>query len=91
MDTMYIIMVLILMILYEIFWIKYFKSEKRMQDFYCSVLGIPLAGATIPVMSSFILGIYGRNILMIVASIILGIGHIGIHYMHYKECSDNKS
>lgn len=91
MDTMYIIMVFVLMILYEIFWIKYFKSEKRMQDFYCSVLGIPLAGATIPVMSSFILGIYGRNNLMIVASIILGIGHIGIHYMHYKECSDNKS
>ena len=56
-----------------------------MKDFYKGIAGIPLAGAVIPVMSLFILGIYSRNIAIIVVSVILGIGHIGIHYGHYKE------
>lgn len=33
----------------------------------------------------FLLGIYGRNPLLIVAVIVLGIGHIGIHLGHRKE------
>lgn len=34
------------MILYELYWIRYFRSEKTMKDFYSSYLGIPVAGAT---------------------------------------------
>ena len=73
------------MVLYEIFWIRYFKSEKTMQDFYKGILGIPVAGATLPVFAFFLLGIYGGNILMIIGSVILGIGHIGIHLQHREE------
>lgn len=73
------------MLLYEIFWIKYFKSEKRMQDFYSSLLGIPVAGASLPVIAFFLLGIYGKNIPLIIAVLILAIGHIGIHINHKKE------
>ena len=73
------------MILYEIYWIRYFKSEKTMQDMYSSILGIPVAGATLPVIAFFLLGIYGKNIPLIVSVIILGIGHIGIHLEHKKE------
>ena len=73
------------MILYEIYWIKYFKSKKNMRDFFSSLLGIPVAGATLPVIAFFILGIYGKNILLIIATVILGIGHIGIHIGHKKE------
>lgn len=73
------------MVLYEIYWIKYFKSRKTMKDMYSSLLGIPVAGATLPVLAFFILGIYGNNILLIIATIILGIGHIGIHINHKKE------
>ncbi|MDE6767033.1 MAG: hypothetical protein K2J35_02420, partial [Eubacterium sp.] len=73
------------MMLYEIYWIKYFKSEKNMSDFYSSLLGIPVAGATLPVIAFFLLGIYGKNILLIIAAVILGIGHIGIHIGHKKE------
>lgn len=73
------------MVLYEIFWIRYFMSEKTMQDFYRGILGIPVAGATLPVLAFFLLGIYGGNILMIIGSVILGIGHIGIHLQHRKE------
>ncbi len=35
-----------LMVMYEIWWIRYFKSERRLTDFYSSFLGIPVAGAT---------------------------------------------
>lgn len=77
----------VLMILYEIFWVRYFRSEKTMQDFYSSLLGVPVAGATLPVLAFLLLGIYGRNPFLILAVIILGIGHIGIHLGHKKEMS----
>ena len=75
----------VLMVLYEICWIRYFKSEKTMRDFYSSILGIPVAGATLPVMAFLMLAIYGKNIVFGVAVLLLGIGHIGIHLMHKKE------
>ena len=76
---------LILMIMYEVFWIRYFKSEMTMKDFYSSLLGIPVAGATLPVIVVLLLAIYGRNPLLFVAGIILGIGHVGIHLQHQRE------
>ena len=72
------------MILYEIFWVRYFKSAKTMKDFYKGLFGIPVAGATLPVVSFFLLGIYGGNILMIIGAVILGVGHIGIHLQHRR-------
>ncbi|MCR5726733.1 MAG: alpha/beta hydrolase [Lachnospiraceae bacterium] len=78
------------MVLYEIFWIRYFKSEKTMEDFYRGIIGIPVAGATLPVIAFFLLGIYGGNGIMIIGSIILGIGHIGIHLAHRKEVCEPK-
>lgn len=74
-----------LMVMYEIWWVRYFKSERKLADFYSSFLGVPVAGATLPVMAFFLLGIYGKVIWMIIASIVLGIGHIGIHLQHRKE------
>ena len=74
-----------MMILYEIFWIRYFKSEKTMSDFYSNMLGIPVAGATLPVLAFFLLAIYGKNIILGIGVLVLGIGHIGIHLMHKKE------
>ena len=78
----------LLMVLYEIYWIRYFKSEKTMKDMYSSILGIPVAGATLPVISFLLLGIYGKNIFLITSTIILGIGHIGIHVNHKKEIEE---
>lgn len=75
----------ILMVLYEIYWLRYFKSSKTMKDMYSSLLGIPVAGATLPVLSFLLLGIYGKNLFLIVSTVILGIGHIGIHLNHRKE------
>lgn len=73
------------MVLYEVWWIRYFKSDKTLKDFYRGILGIPVAGATLPVIAFLLLGIYGGNILMLIGSLILGAGHIGIHLQHRKE------
>ena len=37
------------------------------------------------VLAVFLLGIYGKVIWMLIACVILGIGHIGIHWQHSKE------
>lgn len=81
----WLIISVILLVLYEIFWIRYFKSEKKMKDFYSSLFGVPVAGATLPVAAFLVLAVYGKNVLLGAAVVILGIGHIGIHLMHSRE------
>lgn len=73
------------MVLYECWWIRYFRSNRTLSDFYSSFLGVPVAGATLPVIAFLLLGIYGKVIWLIVSVIILGIGHIGIHLQHRRE------
>lgn len=84
-SLIWLIVAFVLMIMYEVYWIRYFKSEKTMSDFYSSLLGIPVAGATLPVIACGMIAIYGQNPLLFVATIILGVGHIGIHLNHRKE------
>ena len=74
-----------LMVLYELWWVRYFRSERTLSDFTSSFFGIPVAGATLPVLALLLLGIYGKLIWLILSAIILGIGHIGIHWTHRKE------
>lgn len=83
--TIILLMAFILMVLYEIYWLRYFQSNKTMKDMYCNLLGIPLAGSTLPVVAFLLLGIYGKNLFLFISTIILGIGHIGIHLNHKKE------
>ena len=86
--TCWLIVSFALMILYELYWHRYFKSNTTMLDQYCSFCGFPVAGATLPVIAFFLLGIYGKNIFLIIATVILGIGHIGIHLAHLKEVKE---
>lgn len=83
--TGWLIAAVILMLLYEVYWIRYFRSDKTMIDFYSSLLGIPAAGATLPVAAFGLLSVYGRNPFLFAAVVILGVGHIGIHMNHRKE------
>ena len=76
-----------LMSLYEVWWFRYFRSEKTMRDFTAGLLGVPVAGATLPVLAFFLLGIYGKVIWMVLGVVILGIGHIGIHLQHRREAA----
>ena len=81
----------ILMALYELWWVRYFRSEGTLTDFYNDLCGIPLAGATLPVFAFFTLGIYGKVPCMLIATTILGIGHIGIHIQHKRELSTDRA
>ena len=52
--------------------------------------GIGFPGATLPVAAFFLLGVYGRNIPMLLSTVILGIGHIGIHLAHANEVTKTR-
>lgn len=82
----WLIAAILLMVLYEVWWLRYFKSNRTLADFYSSFYGIPVAGASLPVLAFFFLGIYGKVIWMLFACLLLGIGHIGIHLQHREEC-----
>ncbi len=83
--SLWLIAAFILMIMYEAWWMGYFRSERKLSDFYSGFLGMPLAGATLPVIAFFMLGIYGKVACMLISTLILGIGHIGIHIQHKKS------
>lgn len=87
--TMNLLLVIsiICMILYECYWIRYFTSEKTLEDFYRPFFKIPVPGALLPVIAFFMLGIYQQHYLLIGSTVIMGIGHIGIHLQHLKEIS----
>ena len=82
---------LLLMLLYEVFWIRYFKSPRTMLDFYRPLLGIPVAGASLPVLAFLLLALYGGNIVLLVSAVLLGVGHIGIHLAHRKQALEDAS
>lgn len=78
----------VLMILYELYWIKYFKGSRTMENMYSSFAGFPVAGATLPVLAVLLLGFYSRNSVLIISAVILGIGHIGIHLAHKRDADE---
>lgn len=83
--ALWLIAAVVFMIAYECWWIRYFKSEKTLKDFYSSFLGVPVAGATLPVIAFFLLGVYGKVVWLMISVVLLGIGHIGIHLQHRKQ------
>lgn len=85
--VMWLAVSFVVMLLYEAYWIRYFKSEKTMQSFYSDFLKIPVAGATLPIAAFLLLSVYGKNPFLAISTVILGIGHIGIHLNHKHELS----
>jgi len=83
--TALFIMSAALMILYEVNWVFYFRSKQTVADFYRPLFGIPAPGATLPVTAFLLLGVYGKVIWLILASLVLGVGHVGIHLRHIKD------
>lgn len=68
------------MLRYECYWVRYFTGPKTLAQFYGRFLCIPLPGAVLPVLAFLCLGLYGGVLWMILSAILLGIGHIGIHW-----------
>jgi hypothetical protein len=89
--SLWLIVSFLLMIFYEIHWIRYFVNEHTEENFYRSFCGIPLPGASLPVMALLLLGIYGKVIWLIASAVIIGIGHIGIHTQHLRAINEFKT
>lgn len=85
--SLWLLFAFTLMLLYGVWWIRYFRSEKTMRDFYSDLFFIPVAGATLPVLAFMMLAVYGKNPFLFAAAVILGVGHIGIHLNHKRELS----
>ena len=73
-----------LMVLYELNWVRYFRSKHTVADFYRPLFGIPAPGAALPVAAFLLLGVYGKVIWLILASLVLSVGHVGIHLHTYE-------
>lgn len=73
------------MVLYEGFWLRYFRGGHTLEDFYGSFCGVPVAGATLPVLAAACLGLYAKSLWLVLAAAALGVGHIGIHLKHRKN------
>lgn len=71
-----------LMVLYELCWVRYFASDHTIDDFYRAFLGVPVPLALLPVLACLLLGVYGRLLPLILATVVFGIGHIGVHLQH---------
>jgi hypothetical protein len=71
----------------DCWWVRYFKSKKTLGDFYSSFFGIPAASATLPVVAFLLLAVYGKVMWLFISTVILEIGHIGIHLQHRREIS----
>ena len=87
--SLWLLASLVSMLLYEVFWIRYFKSPRTMLDFYRPLLGIPVAGASLPVLAFLLLAFYGGNIVLLVSTLLLGVGHIGIHLAHRRQALED--
>ncbi len=83
--SIWLVISFLLMLLYEINWIRYFKGEHTLNSFYGTFCGIPVPGASLPVTAFLLLSIYGKVIWLSISVIVLGVGHIGIHLQHLKS------
>ncbi|MEG0630342.1 MAG: hypothetical protein RR292_01850 [Christensenellaceae bacterium] len=86
--SLWLIASFVLMILYELCWVRYFKNGCTLKNMYSNFCGIPVPLASLPVMAFLLLGIYGKVIWLIVSAVILGIGHVGMHLVHRQALKD---
>lgn len=74
-----------LMLLYEIAWARYFNGGEELDGMYQPLGPIPVPIASLHVAAAMLLGIWYQTPIAVIAAVILGIGHIGIHLGHLRE------
>lgn len=82
---LWLVAAFLLMLLYEVAWARYFKGGERLDGMYQPLGPIPVPIATLPVAALALLGVWYQSPIAVIAAIILGIGHIGIHLGHLRE------
>lgn len=76
---------ILLMLLYELCWARYFRTGCTWAGFYGRLGPVPVPLASLSVGAFLLLGVYGKVVWMVLAALILGVGHIGVHLGHAKE------
>lgn len=84
---LWLVAAFLLMLLYEVAWARYFKGGERLDGMYQPLGPIPIPIASLPVAALVLLGVWYQSPITVIAAIILGIGHIGIHLEHLRELS----
>ena len=84
---LWLLIAFLLMLLYEAAWARYFKGGEKLEDMYRPLGPIPVPIASLPVVAFALLGIWHQSPIAVIAAVILGIGHIGIHLGHLHELS----
>lgn len=82
---LWLLAALLLMVLYEVAWVRYFKGGERLDGMYQPLGPIPVPIASLPVAAFLLLGIWYQSPIAVFSAVILGIGHIGIHLGHLRE------
>ena len=75
----------LLMLLYEAAWACYYRGGEKLDGMYKPLGPIPVPIATLPVAALALLGVWYQSPVAVIAAVILGIGHIGIHLGHLRE------
>ena len=78
----------LLMILYEIAWVRYFRDGEKLDGMYQLRGPAPVPIASLPVAAFALLGIWHKSPLAAISAIIIAVGHIGIHLGHLHERKD---
>nr|WP_283245003.1 hypothetical protein [Gehongia tenuis] len=81
--SLWLVLSFLSMVIYEACWLRYFKRP-TLPAMYAPLGLIPVPLASLPVLAFLLLGIYGKVIWLVLAALILGIGHIGIHIQHFQ-------
>lgn len=82
---LWLLAALLLMALYEVAWIRYFRGGEELDGMYQPLGPIPVPIASLPVAAFVLLGVWYQSPVAVIAAVILGIGHIGIHLGHLRE------
>ena len=77
----------LLMLLYEVAWVRYFRGGERLDGMYRPLGPIPVPIASLPVAALALLGVWCQSPVTVLAAMVLGVGHIGIHLEHLRELS----
>lgn len=75
----------LLMILYEIAWVRYFRDGEKLDGMYQLRGPVPVPIASLPLAAFVLLGIWHNSPLAAITVIIIAVGHIGIHLGHLHE------
>jgi hypothetical protein len=71
--------------LYELSWLPYFLTDQTDASLYRSLGPVPLPLAVLPVLGFWLLAIYEVHLLLLGAVVVLGVGHVGIHWQHARH------